>query len=134
MRDERIKVPTMKVSELYREEVFTDRAVGTIRRMTPVLGDGSTDPARPLQFVGQAQLLTPGGALPISFEIDAKDLAEAVAKFSPSAQQAVQETLEEIAAMRREQASGLVIPDAGSLGGGLGGGLAGPGGGKLRLP
>ena len=29
---------------LYREDIFTDRQAGTIRRLTPVTVDGSTDP------------------------------------------------------------------------------------------
>ena len=59
----------MNPDELYREEIFTDRRVGTIQRLTPVTGDGADDPSRPVQFVGQASLMTPAGSLPISFEI-----------------------------------------------------------------
>ena len=58
---------TMDANEIYREDIFTDRKVGTIRRLTPVTADGSTDAARPVLFVGQAQVMTPMGALPISF-------------------------------------------------------------------
>ena len=31
--------------QLYLEEIFTDRRVGTIRRLTPVGGDGKRDEA-----------------------------------------------------------------------------------------
>lgn len=139
MADERNQIPGMNKDDLYREDVFTDRAVGTIRRMTPVNANGETDAKRPVLFLGSTQLLTPAGALPLSFEIEASSLAEAVEKFSSAAEVALRETLDEIAAMRREAASGLVIPDAagglGGLGGlgGPGGGLGGPGGGKLHL-
>lgn len=134
-------IPTMQADQLYREDTFTDRSVGTIRRLTPVTATGEPDTTRQVLFVGSTQLLTPAGALPLSFEIEAKTLGEAAGKFSTLAEEALQETLEELAAMRREAASGLVIPEPGSLGGlgGLGGGpggpgLMGPGGGKLHLP
>jgi hypothetical protein len=56
---------------LYREDVFTDRRAGSIRRLTPVTADGSVDATRPVLFSGQTQLLTPAGVLPLGFEIDA---------------------------------------------------------------
>ncbi|HEX3914736.1 MAG TPA: hypothetical protein VHW71_14605 [Steroidobacteraceae bacterium] len=107
---------TMDSQQLYREEVFTDRKVGTIRRLTPVTADGTADAARPVIFVGQAQVMTPMGAVPISFELDAAGLDAAVEKFGPSAEQAVQQTMRELQELRREQASSLVIPDAGGAG------------------
>ena len=103
---------TMDPTQIYREETFTDRAVGTIRRMTPVTADGSTDAARPVIFVGQAQVMTPMGAIPISFELEAVSLNAAIEKFGAAAEQAVQQTMRELQEMRREQASSLVIPDA----------------------
>jgi hypothetical protein len=108
---------TMDSTQIYREETFTDRKVGTIRRMTPVSADGGTDAGRPVIFVGQAQVMTPMGAVPISFELDAATLEVAVEKFGAAAEQAVQQTMRELQEMRREQASSLVIPDA--AGGGL---------------
>lgn len=107
---------TMDSQQLYREEVFTDRKVGTIRRLTPVTADGAADAARPAIFVGQAQVMTPMGAVPISFELDAASLDAAVEKFGASAEQAIQQTMRELQELRREQASSLVIPDAGGAG------------------
>jgi len=43
---------SMDATELYREDTFTDRKVGTIRRLTPVTADGSDDAARPVLYVG----------------------------------------------------------------------------------
>ena len=103
---------TMDSTQIYREETFTDRKVGTIRRLTPVVADGSADPARAVLFVGQAQVMTPMGAVPISFELEASTLDAAIAKFGDAAEQAVQQTVRELQEMRREQASSLVIPDA----------------------
>ena len=110
--DGRPAAATMESTQIYREETFTDRRVGTIRRLTPVVADGSADPARAVLFVGQAQVMTPMGAVPISFELEASTLDAAIAKFGDAAEQAVQQTVRELQEMRREQASGLVIPDA----------------------
>jgi hypothetical protein len=102
----------MDSTQLYREETFTDRRVGTIRQLTPVTADGSPDVARPTLFVGQAQVMTPMGAVPINFELEATTLSAAIAKFGEAAEQAVQQTMRELQEIRREQASSLVIPDA----------------------
>jgi hypothetical protein len=112
---------SMDATQLYREEIFTDRRVGTIRRLTPVTAAGTPDAARPVIFVGQAQVMTPMGAVPISFELDSPTLDGAIAKFGDAAEQAVQQTMRELQEIRREQASSLVIPDA------AGGSLTNPG-------
>ena len=114
MSNERPGEPQMNTAELYREDVFTDQRVGTVRRLTPVKPDGSDDPARPLLFIGQATIMTPMGSLPLSFELEATSLAEAVAQFGPAAQQAIEEAARELQEMRRQAASSIVIPDAGS--------------------
>jgi hypothetical protein len=111
---------TMDAAQLYREETFTDRRVGTIRRLTPVTADGAPDGARSVLYVGQAQVMTPMGAVPISFELESPTLSGAIAKFGDAAEQAVQLAMRELQEMRREQASSLVIPD------GAGGGLPNP--------
>lgn len=127
----------MDANALYREEVFTDRRVGTIRRLTPVTADGSPDDGREVLYSGQAQILTPAGALPLSFDLDAKSLDEAVARFGEAAQTAVEHTLNELQEMRREAASSIVVPkgDPGFGGPGGGSGPAGgmPGGG-IQIP
>ena len=107
---------TMDATQVYREEIFTDRKVGTIRRITPVTVDGAADAARPVIYVGQAQVMTPMGAVPISFELDAATLEAAVQKFGAAAEQAVHQTMRELQELRREQASSLVIPDAAGAG------------------
>jgi hypothetical protein len=104
--------PTMDATQIYREDTFTDRKVGTIRRLTPVAADGTEDSARPVIFVGQAQVMTPMGAVPISFDLEAVTLTAAIEKFGAAAESAVQQTMRELQEIRREQASSLVIPDA----------------------
>jgi hypothetical protein len=121
----------MDANDLYREDTITDRKVGTIRVMTPVRPDGSTDPARAAVYVGQAQIMTPAGVLPLSFEIPAATLAEACAGFAEGAKIAFEETMQELQEMRRQQASSIVIPDAGAA---AALGQGGPPRGKIQFP
>jgi hypothetical protein len=100
----------MDASALSREETYTDSRVGTIRKMTPVSLDGEADPGREVQFVGSTQIMTPGGALPLSFEIEADTLEGAVSGFGDAAKQAVERTMEELKEMQRQQASSIVVP------------------------
>lgn len=135
--EERMSEPKMDPNALYMEEVFTDRRFGTIRRLTPVTGDGAVDTKRAVSYVGETQVMTSVGALPISFEIEAKSLAEAATKFGSEAKEAIERTMRELQEMRRQAASSIVVPQGGMGGmGGLGGlGPGGmPGGGKIQMP
>lgn len=114
---------------MYREEIFTDRRAGTIRRLTPVTLDGATDTSREVLFSGQTQLLTPAGVLPLVFEIEAKTLEEALQKFPDGVKVALEQAIDEAREMRREAASRIVVPEVGSgIGPGSGTGGAGSGG------
>ena len=121
----------MDAQNLYREELFTDQRVGTIRCLTPVTPEGATDPARPVQYIGQATVMTPMGSLPLSFELQANSLAEAIDAFGEAAQQAVEDAAREIQEMRRQAASSIVIPDAGAA---ALKGVGGKGGGGIQMP
>lgn len=112
----------LSAGNLYREETYTDRQVGSLQILTPVKKDGSTDFSRQRMFVGQTQILTPAGALPLSFEIEAKSLEEAIEKFGDSAQTALTGTMQRLEEMRREAASSLIVPGSDPMtapGGGL---------------
>ena len=127
----------MDPASLYREDVYTDRRMGTIRVMTPVSGEGNIDLTRAILYVGETQILTSVGALPVVFEIEAKSLGEAAEKFADSAKVGVERTMRQLQELRREAASSIVVPDR--MPPGLGGpGLGGPGGmrggGKIQLP
>ena len=113
---------------LYLEEVFTDRRVGTIRRLTPVGKEGTRDASRAVLYVGETQVLTPAGALPIGFEIGAGSLEEAAEKFGALAKEAIERTVKELQEMRRQAASQIVVPQ-GPLPP-----MGGPGGGKIQMP
>jgi hypothetical protein len=116
---------------LYREDVFTDRRAGSIRRLTPVTADGSPDPSRPVLFSGQTQLLTPAGVLPLGFEIEARTLEEALGKFPEGVKVALEQAIDEARELRREAASRIVVPE---VGGAVGPGPAAGGGGKIKFP
>jgi hypothetical protein len=128
--------PTMDGSSLYREELFTDRKVGTIRVLTPVQANGSPDLGRKVLYVGEAQLLTSVGALPLSFEIDAHSLEDAVAKYADAAKVGFEQAVQELQELRRQASSSIIVPDRGLGGLGPGGtsGMGGlPGGGRIKL-
>jgi hypothetical protein len=121
----------MDPKSLYREEIYTDRKVGTLRVLVPVRSDGSPDASRPTLFQGEAQLMTNMGPLPISFDIEAKDLASAVAGYAEATKAGVERAMRELQELRRQASSSIVIPQGGGAGlpvGGL------PPGGKIQLP
>jgi hypothetical protein len=124
------QLPEIKLdaTQLYREEIFTDRKAGTLRRLTPVKSDGSDDSARPVLYSGQTQLLTPAGVLPLAFELEASSLEDACNKFPEAVKVAIEQAIEEAREMRREAASRIVVPESG-------GGMGGPpgGGGRIKL-
>ena len=80
-------------------------------------------------YVGETQVLTPAGALPIAFEIGAGSLEEAAEKFGTLAREAIERTVKELQDLRRQAASSIVIPQGGMPpAGGMGGG------GKIQIP
>ena len=119
--------PSMDGAAMYLEEVFTDRRIGTIRRLTPVKPDATTDIARPVIYVGETQVMTQVGTLPIAFEIPASTLDGAAKQFGGLAKEAIDRAMKELQEMRRQAASSIVVPQGGMPGGGMGGG-------KIQMP
>jgi hypothetical protein len=95
-------------SNLFLEETFTDLKVGTLKRFTPVLPDGSLDKSRRTVFLGQTSIHTPHGPLPLQNIIVAKDLAQAFKRFPEAMDEAMQQLIEEAAKAEPEQASPLI--------------------------
>jgi len=122
----------MDATALYREEIITDRRIGTIRMMVPVKTDGSADTARKTLYSGEAQIMTNMGALPVTFDIEADTLADAVANYGDAARAGIERTMRELQELRRQQSSGLIVPPPGAASALTGGGL--PGGGKIQMP
>jgi len=129
--EERTTEPDMNAADLWLEEVYTDRRIGTIRKLTPVKGEGVRDAAREIQWVGETQVMSQIGTLPITFVLEAKTLEEAAKKFGPAAKIAIERTVRELQDLRRQAASSIVIPQGGLPPMGPGGM---PGGGKIQLP
>ncbi len=99
---------------LYREEIYTDRLVGTLRVLVPVTANGAPDASRPTVYTGEAQLLTNMGPVPIGFDIEAKSLAEAVANYAAASKEGIERTMRELQEMRRQASSSIVIPQGGA--------------------
>ena len=112
---------TVDRDSLYLEEVFTDLKIATIRRLTPVMPDGSPDPARPTLFQGQTQLMSQMGPIPVSCPIEAADMTEAMDKFPEAIGEAVERMIEEAREMQRQESSRIIVPGQP------------PQGGKIRL-
>ena len=126
--EERMIEPEMNEKDLWLEEVFTDRRVGTIRRMTPVTADGTRDAARQVAYVGETQVLSQIGTLPITFLLEATSVEDAAKKFGPAAKMAIERAVKELQELRRQAASSIVIPQGGLPPGGM------PPGGKIQMP
>ena len=102
-----LKVDT---ANLYREEMFTDLRVATLRRLVPVRLDGTDDPSRPILFSAQTTLMTQAGPVPVSAAIEATTLAEAAQKFPEAIQAAVERLVEEARELQRREMSRIVVP------------------------
>ena len=64
--EERMTEPDMNAADLWLEEVYTDRRIGTIRKLTPVKGEGVRDLSREIQWAGETQVMSQIGTLPIT--------------------------------------------------------------------
>lgn len=94
-----------KVDEtnLYREEAITDLKVASIRILIPVTIDGTDDSSRKPVYVGHTQLMSPQGPIPIQGKLEADNLKDAIAAFPKAMEQAMQEVIENVKRMQREQ-------------------------------
>jgi len=125
---------TVDTSNLHREEVFTDLHAASVRRLTPVKADGSQDGGRDIIYIGETNLMTQMGPLPVQFPIEAKSLDDAFNQFAEGVKGAIERLNERAKEMVREESSRIVVPGAGAAAPGLGGaGLPGarPGSGKF---
>ena len=121
----------MDPNNLFREEMYTDRRIGTIHVLIPVLPNGADDPSRDRVYLGETQMRTAAGPLPISFEIEAGSIGEAAEKFGDAAREGAERTIKQIEEMQREAANKIVVPGSPEMDA-MTGGL--PGGGKIQLP
>jgi hypothetical protein len=101
---------TVDRQNLYREETYTDLKVASIRRLIPVNPDGSVDKTRKTVFVGETNLMTPGGPLPVQAVITAKQLQQAIKRFPEAMQAAVEKLAEEMNRIRQKENSSIITP------------------------
>jgi len=100
------------LENLYLEDVITDLKVGTIRRLRPILADGSVDGARSTLFIGQTQVLTQAGPIPVDAPIQADSLRDALDRFPGAVKEAIDLMLSQFEELRRREASRIVVPSA----------------------
>jgi hypothetical protein len=102
---------------LHREEIFSDLTTGSIRQLSPVKQNGEPDKIRPILFVGQAQIYTQQGPMPVQFPIDAKNLQQAMDKFSEALEEFVAHLVEQAKELQRQEQSRLIVPGGQAAGG-----------------
>ena len=112
---------TVDTTNLHREEVFTDLQAASIRRLTPVKTDGSQDDGRDVIYIGETNLMTQMGPLPVQFPIEAESLDDAFSQFAEGVKGAIERLNERAKEMAREESSRIVVPGAAAPG------MAGPG-------
>ncbi len=88
---------------LYREEHYTDLKVASIRRLIPIKQDGSQDESRAEQFHGHSQLISPQGPVPLQAQLAANNFAEAIEVFPAAMQKALDEMVERVKQLQKEQ-------------------------------
>jgi hypothetical protein len=101
---------TVKQSNLYLEEAFTDLDMATIRRLTPVKPNGIKDKSRKSIFVGTTQLMTPHGPLPVRSPLEAKNLKEAMEEYPSAMKKAIEKMLAELERMQQKEDSRIIVP------------------------
>ncbi len=94
---------TIDKNNLYREESITDMKVGSIRQLIPIKLDGSEDDKRSRLFIGQTQIISPEGPLPIQAELTVKNIDEAIKVFPLAMKKALNEMLAKIQNMQQQQ-------------------------------
>ena len=107
---EKISDVQMDMTNLYREEAYTDLKTGGIRKLVPINIDGSEDSARDAVYSGHTQVMSPHGPVPIQGAIEAKTLEEAILGFPQAMEDAMTKMVEEAQRHQQEQASKIVTP------------------------
>jgi hypothetical protein len=97
---------------LYKEEVFTDLRVGSLKQLTPVTKEGDRDLGRPIVFIGETQLMSQVGPLPVQTHIEAENLQGAIERFPAAIQAAVEVMIDEVKEHQRKEMSRIVVPGA----------------------
>lgn len=100
-------------TNLYREESVTDLKIATIRQLIPVNIDGTSDTSREVIFIGNTQLGTPQGPIPLQAKLEAKTFEQAMDLFPQAMEletKKVIENFKRMEAQQKKQKSNLIIP------------------------
>ena len=94
---------TVEKHNLYREENILDLKSASIRCLTPVKPDGTLDESREKIFVGNTQLMSPQGPVPLHAPLKASTLEEAMDAFPEAMHKAMAEMIENVKKMQQER-------------------------------
>ena len=99
---------------LYREETITDLKIASIQKLIPIHADGSDDPSRETLYVGNTQLGTPHGPVPIQARLQGATLDQAMDAFPQAMEAETRKVIEQLKKMEAEQKktddSRIIIP------------------------
>ncbi|HOO77355.1 MAG TPA: cytoplasmic protein [bacterium] len=101
---------TIDPDGFYREEIYSDLKLATVRKMVPVKADGSEDPSREAIFIAETNVMSAAGPLPLTARLEATDLTGASAAFPGAIKKAMDRMVEEINELRRRESSRIVVP------------------------
>ncbi len=106
---------TVDQDNLYREEPFTDLKVASIRRLIPITPDGADDSSRQPIFLGQTQLMSPEGPVPLQARLAANTIGEAIAEFPRAMEGALAEVVKNLRELQKQEAtqkddSRIIVP------------------------
>lgn len=108
---------TVDTGNLYREETVTDMKVASIRRLIPIKPDGTDDTGREPIFVGQTQLMSSQGPVPLQATLKASSFQEAVETFPVEMKKALEEMIENARKlyerqqlMQKQNESRIIVP------------------------
>ena len=88
---------------LFREESITDLKAASIKRLVPINPDGTEDRSRASIFIGNTQLMSPEGPLPIQSRLMANNLTEAINEFPGAMKVALARIIEDIKKIQNEE-------------------------------
>ena len=100
-------------TNLYREISITDLKIANIRQLIPVKLDGEDDTTRETIFIGNTQLGTPQGPIPMQAKLEAATLEEAMDLFPKAMEletQKVIENFKRMEAQQKKEKSSIIMP------------------------
>ena len=100
-------------TNLYREISVTDLKIANIRQLIPMNVDGTDDTSRETIFIGNTQLGTPQGPIPMQAKLEATTMEEAMDLFPQAMELETQKVIENFKRMEAEQKnekSNIIMP------------------------